>query len=175
MSDTYQKNIRIRINIDVPPDIGENALQNLTQIASQLQQLGAAQSAQPFPTKVSSSVADTERQARIEQCYEDRKKEFRLKAIQAYRLFRRIRGDFEKEYDVYKTLAKRFEWPVGVVQSQVCARRSQIKKHLKKRMQTTILRLALKGKTHKQIAKHVGLHDKTVAVYYREAKRARGL
>lgn len=175
MADSTSKTISIRIAIDIPVDVAAETLQQLAPVLARLQA-----PAQPSARQLdaidddAAQVQDKEEalRAEIRAHYDEQRREFVRKAVQAYRLYRRIAPQYEKPSEVHRVIARKFEWPVGVVPSFLADRRKKVAAYLKKRQLATVLRLAREGYTNNRIADAISVSQPTVNRLLKQARAA---
>lgn len=194
MPDSTHKTISIRIAIDIPVDTAESTIQKLEGLVTRISDLPLQISNSGTPLiddievaegiKYAGQKAYAEMQAdeKREQKEAERHdletskyaanlKDFERKAVQSYRLFRQLRPQFDRDYDTYKAIAKRFGWPTPVVQTKVAQRKREVKAYLRLLRDRAVMRLVFIGWTNKRIANHIGIHEKTVARIFRELRK----
>lgn len=172
MSNDTNKTISIRIAIDIPVGV---AAETLAQIEPLVSQLSSSQSQKPLSAPPTLEQSDEEieeerRKAERDAEYAERLREFHSRKVQAYRTFRRIQGDCEKPYDAYRIIASQIGWSPSLIPRVISDRRKEINRYINERRKRIAVAMAFKGKTHKQIAKRLGVHRHTVGKLLKEAR-----
>lgn len=167
------KTISIKIAIDIPVDTAvetieklQGALLGLTKLAAPVQRQEMEAPSQ-FP-----DTEDPEYQAQVKAHYDEKRREFELKGVQAYRLFRRIRKNHEKISGAYREIGACLDWPVSVVPSILARRRKKVQAYVKLRRMAMIQRLDWEGLTNTEIAEKIGISQATVNRLLHQARAA---
>ena len=185
--------IRINLSIEIPVHTAEKTVEKLQEFAANLSQLPKqieAPKEQLLEDDVAQAIkhvgqkahADLKAEEELEQLEEanrimrqkqlaEARKKYNLNVIQAYRLYRRIRPECDRDYPAYKAVSLHLDWPVSAAQHAVASRKRIIKAYLKHRNNKTIMRLAYEGWTNKAIGSFLGMHEKTVAKIFRELRK----
>lgn len=167
------KTISIKIAIDIPVDTAVETIEKLQGALSGLARLASpAQPQELAPPSQFPDTEDPEYQAQVKAHYDEKRREFELKGVQAYRLFRRIRKNHEKISGAYREIGARLDWPVGVVPSILARRRKKVQAYVKRRRMAMIHRLDWEGLTSTEIAEKVGVSQPTVSRLLNQARTA---
>lgn len=170
MSEQNSQKISIRIAIDIPVDIAADTLAQLEPIVARLTSRPVAENnIQELGIVVEDEEAKAHK-AEVDQFYADKRHEFEIKCIQAYRILRQITGKYKNPHDRYKVIAYNLGWPVSMIPDVISRRRQKVRKYLKKRHRQTALRLAYDGLSNQQISDHMKVGYRTVSRLIREAR-----
>lgn len=177
MSDSTSKTISIRIAIDIPVDVAADTLRQLEPMLARLASVpGRVEPVADQSYEAAySQFPDTETEehkAAVKAHYDAQVKEFEKKAVQAFRKYRRLAPYADKPSTIYRDIASRHDWPVGVVQSIISRRRKKVMAYVKKRRLARVLRLARLGHSNQRIADGMGLSQGTVNRLLKEAQKA---
>lgn len=177
MSDSTSKTISIRIAIDIPVDVAADTLRllepMLARLTSTATQVDAVPDHSDDATYSQFPATETEEhRAAVKAHYDAQVRDFEKKAIQAFRKYRRLAPYADKPSTVYRDIASRYDWPVGIVQGIISRRRKMVMAYVKKRRLARVLRLARKGYTNQRIADGMGLSQGTVNRLLKEARKA---
>lgn len=162
--------ISIRIAIDIPVDIAADTMAQLEPIIARLTSRTVEENnLQELGLVVEDEEAKAHR-AEVDKFYAEKRHEYEIKCIQAYRQFRQISGKYKKAHDQYKVIAFNLGWPVSMMPELIGMRRRKVKAYLRKRHQKTALRLAYAGWKNNQIGEHIGVSSRSVTRLISEAR-----
>ncbi len=163
------KMISIKIAIDIPADI---AAETLNKIQPTLNQLGSGvvTPIEPVKQEYPSLLPEGVTEADVQEKYENNKRQFARNAVQAYRTYRRIVGDYEKPSQAYRQIAARYDWPTSIMPSVIGDRKRAIKAYIKLRHKRRVWQLAQDGNSNQQIANALNLSIRTVQRLLKEVR-----
>lgn len=195
---TNKPTIKIDISIEIPVDVAETTIQQLTNFASAVRTIPNQAPALAMPEQVpvyqensnvakglealgnkayeEQQIAETEKVEAEERKYlrqQELKKSRKLydqRCVQSYREYRRICDDYEKPYHAAKAIGAKWGWPAHVTMDAISKRRKVVKVFIKKKQKQAIMRMVWDKKTNKEIAAKLGVHPKTISDVVREMK-----
>ncbi len=103
------------------------------------------------------AAEEAEVQRLVEEESQQTRAKFYRNVVQAYRLYRRVRHEYENEQKACKFVGLRFGWAAAVTQSAIKIRRKTVKDYLRNRQNKLIVKLRKKNWKLKHIADRVGV------------------